>query len=86
MVKIAKALADPTRLRMLREVRKAGSLTCSQVCGLFALRQPTISHHVRTLEGAGLLRVRKRGAFHELSVDEATLRAFVDHVGAERPG
>lgn len=80
-VKIAKALADPTRHRMLREIRTARELNCKQVCDLFELSQPTISHHICTLAEAGLLVVRKDGQFHVLSVDEAVLGDFVASLG-----
>ena len=76
-VKIAKALADPTRYRILREVRAAGELTCKQVCEHFPLSQPTISHHICTLADAGLFKVSKRGQFHVLTVDPAVLDGFV---------
>ena len=72
-VKIAKALADPTRHKILREVRAAGELTCKQVCERFPLSQPTISHHICTLADAGLFKVDKRGQFHVLSVDNTML-------------
>lgn len=77
-VTVAKALADPTRRRMLRELRKAGGggLTCSCMLELFPLSQPTISHHVRTLEAAGLVSVEKSGQFHLLSVNEKLLAEF----------
>ncbi len=77
-VKIAKALADPTRRRMLAELRGAGGggLTCSCMCARFPLSQPTISHHIRTLEEAGLIDVEKSGQFHVLSVNERVLRSF----------
>lgn len=77
LVKVAKALADPTRYRMLQELRRAGELTCSCLCDRFPLSQPTISHHIKTLEEAGLLRVRKDGPFHVLTVNEALLASFV---------
>ncbi len=75
-VKIAKALADPTRHQMLRELRAAGELTCSDVCQRFALAQPTISHHIKTLEEAGLIRIRRDGQFHVLAVNEEVLEDF----------
>ncbi|MBC7772213.1 MAG: helix-turn-helix transcriptional regulator [Pyrinomonadaceae bacterium] len=77
-VKIAKALADPTRHQMLREIRAAGELTCSGVCDHFQLSQPTISHHVKTLHAAGVIDIRKQGQFHVLSVNEARMKAFAD--------
>ncbi|MBY0310741.1 MAG: metalloregulator ArsR/SmtB family transcription factor [Phycisphaerales bacterium] len=75
-VKIAKALADATRHRMLMEIRDAGELNCSQVCERFPLSQPTISHHIKTLAEAGVIKMRKEGQFHVISVDEQTLSAF----------
>ncbi len=81
--KIAKALADPTRLKMLRDVRDAGELTCSCLCERFPLSQPTISHHIRALEDAGLLTVRKDGQFHRLTVNEEVLASFSGHLSAK---
>lgn len=76
---IARAIADPTRLRILRSLAARGprgSMNCTQVCGMFRLSQPTISHHVRTLEKAGLITIEPSGQFHALSLNRAALRAF----------
>jgi len=75
-VKIARALADPTRTRMLREIRKAGELNCSQVLERFDLSQPTISHHIKILAEAGLVACRKAGPYHVMKVDEAVVNQF----------
>ena len=79
-VKIAKALADPTRRQMIERIREAGSLTCSDVCSGFSLSQPTISHHVKTLESAELLQVTRDGQFHILRVNEDLLRSFAKEI------
>ncbi len=84
-VKVAKALADPTRFRMLQEIRGKGSLNCSQICGCFPLSQPTISHHVKTLESAGLITVRKEGQYHVLTACEARLAAFTGAIEGVEP-
>lgn len=81
IVKIAKALADPTRLKMLQEIRDAGRLTCSQVCEKFTQSQPTISHHIKTLEGSGLIAVERQGQFHVLSVNEGLMAEFAAVLG-----
>jgi ArsR family transcriptional regulator len=75
-VKIAKALADPTRHRILQEIRASGEMTCSDVCERFRLAQPTISHHIKTLASAGVIRVRPDGQYHVLSVDERVMKSF----------
>ena len=62
---LLKALADPVRLRLLSIVAShEGGEAC--VCDLndcFELSQPTISHHLKVLHGAGLLDREKRGTW-----------------------
>jgi len=79
-VKVAKALADPTRRHMISCLRDAGTLTCSDVCNKFPLSQPTISHHIKTLENAGIITIRKEGQFHILSLDQSRLEDFAAQV------
>jgi ArsR family transcriptional regulator len=82
IVKIAKALADPTRHQMLQEIRAHGELNCSQIHELFALSQPTISHHIKMLATAGLVTCRKQGQYHVMKVDEDVLGGFAESVAA----
>ena len=59
-----KALADPTRLRMLDLLAQQSAPLC--VCEInehFAQRQPTISHHLRILRETGLIDCEKRGVW-----------------------
>ncbi len=60
---ILKALADPTRLRLVSMVAAhEGGEAC--VCDLtdpLGLTQPTISHHLKILMNAGILTRDKRG-------------------------
>jgi ArsR family transcriptional regulator len=60
-----KALADPTRLQILSFiVGQPDAEAC--VCHLTApvgLSQPTVSHHLKLLHAAGLIRREKRGAW-----------------------
>jgi ArsR family transcriptional regulator len=76
IVKIAKALADPTRLRILRAIQEKCELNCSQICEKFPLSQPTISHHIRTLEEAGLISIRKEAQYHILEANCDLLEEF----------
>lgn len=80
-VKIAKALADPARRRILRELRAGGELTCSCVCACVELSQPTVSHHIKTLVDAGIIDARRDGPYHRLTVNEGVLREFAQDVG-----
>lgn len=65
LARIIKAIADPTRLRLLSLVAAhEGGEAC--VCDLtdpIGLSQPTISHHLKILVDAGLLSRDKRGVW-----------------------
>jgi ArsR family transcriptional regulator len=54
------ALADPTRREILRLLR-SGSRTAGEIADAFHLTKPTLSHHFRILESAGLVRSERRG-------------------------
>lgn len=65
-----KALADPTRLRLLSHIAAQG---CDSVCACDLLEvvdisQPTISHHLKKLVDAGLLVREQRGRWAHYTV------------------
>ena len=49
-----KALADPTRRRIL-ELLRDGDLTASELAEHFDISKPSLSHHLATLKSAGLV-------------------------------
>jgi ArsR family transcriptional regulator len=73
LIRALKAIADPTRFRMLQEIAEAGELSCGDVADRFDVSQPTISHHLKILLDAGLLVRRTEGKHHYTSVDRALL-------------
>jgi ArsR family transcriptional regulator, arsenate/arsenite/antimonite-responsive transcriptional repressor len=69
MVAAFRALGDPTRLEIFRLLAAQAEPVCAcDVVDRFGLSQPTISHHLRTLREAGLVKVSRRGvwAWYEL--------------------
>jgi ArsR family transcriptional regulator len=60
-----KALADPNRLRLLSIVKAepSGESCVCDLTGPLDLGQPTVSHHLKILVEAGLLRREKRGTW-----------------------
>jgi ubiquinone/menaquinone biosynthesis C-methylase UbiE/DNA-binding transcriptional ArsR family regulator len=57
---LCKASADPLRLQVLRVLRK-DSFGVSELCELFDIRQPALSHHLKVLANAGLVASRREG-------------------------
>ncbi len=86
IVKIAKALSDVSRVRIIQEIAKRGGTTCGGAVKIAGLSQPTVSHHVKVLIEAGLLIMVKDGRHHIISVNRKALGEFMDlvAVSAER--
>ncbi len=76
IVKIAKALANKTRLRILNEIAKGKSITCGEAERIAGLSQPTVSHHLKVLFDAGLLITNKNGRHVNISVNKKALDDF----------
>jgi ArsR family transcriptional regulator len=78
LARILKALADPTRLRLVSMVAAhEGGEAC--VCDLtepLGLTQPTISHHLKVLVDAGIFTRDKRGVWAYYALVPATLDAL----------
>jgi ArsR family transcriptional regulator len=75
---ILKALADPTRLRLVSMVAAhEGGEAC--VCDLtdpLGLTQPTISHHMKVLVDAGIFTREKRGKWAYYAIVPSALDAL----------
>jgi ArsR family transcriptional regulator len=55
----AKALAHPTRVRILRLLAKKEARMCSHIVDELPLAQSTVSEHLRILRAAGLVRANE---------------------------
>ena len=75
-VRVARALGDPTRFRLLRAVAAREEVSCAELTARVRLAQATVSHHLKVLSGAGLVSVRKEGAFHYYRFNPAVVAAY----------
>jgi ArsR family transcriptional regulator len=83
---ILKALADPKRFELLERLARATCpLSCSDVRPALAIAPGTLSHHIKELETAGLIDVRREGKFHFLSLRPGVLDALITHLTLLRP-
>jgi DNA-binding transcriptional ArsR family regulator len=81
LVRIAKALADGTRLGILRTVSRRGELCCGEVARAFDVTQATVSHHLKVLTDARLIENRREGQFIRLKAVRKTLDDFRKALG-----
>lgn len=68
-----KALADPTRRRILELLRSA-DLTAGELADHFDMTKPSISHHLNTLKAAGLVDAERDGQSIVYSLNTSVLQ------------
>jgi DNA-binding transcriptional ArsR family regulator len=77
------AMADPTRRAILARLA-AGEARVTEVAAPFAISLNSVSKHIRILERADLVRRRKRGREHLLSLNPAPLDAAARWLDEQR--
>jgi ArsR family transcriptional regulator len=74
---ILKALADPKRFELLERIARAQCpMGCGEACAALTISPATLSHHIKELETAGLIEIRREGKFAFLSLKPAVLAAL----------
>jgi ArsR family transcriptional regulator len=69
-----KALADPHRVKIVNLLATSPEAVCvCEFTGPLGLSQPTVSHHLKKLVQAGLLRREQRGTWAYYSLDRGAL-------------
>ncbi len=76
LVRISKALADGTRLGILRTISRRGELCCGDVARCFDVTQATVSHHLKVLVDAGLIETRRDGQFIHVRMVRRTIEDY----------
>src|ERR1700690_3730015 len=84
---LLKALADPRRFELLEHIARAGCPPgCTQALAALPTPAATLSHHIKELETAGLIHIRREGKFHFLTLRPGVLQALAASLTAlEQP-
>ena len=81
---VFKALADPTRRKILDELTDRNGQTLFEICARLATKhqlgssRQAISQHLDVLEGAGLIRSRREGRYKFHDLDTGPLERIAD--------
>ncbi len=73
---VAKALSDPRRVALLEAIASADEFPCHSLCDQFPVTKGTISHHMKELLRAGLIRARREGQFIHYIACRDTIAAY----------
>jgi DNA-binding transcriptional ArsR family regulator len=81
---VFKALADPTRRKILDELSERGGQTLFEICSRMAMKyqlassRQAISQHLEVLIGAGLVTTRREGRYKFHDIDTGPLERLTD--------
>ena len=73
---ISKALADPTRLSIFRAIARGGA-SCASIKDGVAVSAATLSHHMKELEGAGLIDTSRKGRFLNAALHKKVWKSYL---------
>ena len=71
-----KIITDPKRMKII-DLLSCGEMCACDILEHFDFTQPTLSHHMKTLENAGFVNVSKRGKWNYYSLNQETLANFM---------
>ena len=73
-----KLLADPTRTRLLYALLEAGELCVCDLAETIGVPESSVSHALRLLRTAGIVRNRRDGRMIYYSLDDSHVRLLLD--------
>jgi ArsR family transcriptional regulator, arsenate/arsenite/antimonite-responsive transcriptional repressor len=79
--RIAKALADPRRFEILERIADCKEMACADLKCDLPITAATLSHHLKELQDAGLIDVRREGKFAHMQLKRQVWKDYLARLG-----
>ena len=79
--RIAKALADPRRFEILERIADCREMACANLKCDLPITAATLSHHLKELQDAGLIDVRREGKFAHMQLKRQVWKDYLARLG-----
>ncbi|SOC44162.1 ArsR/SmtB family transcription factor [Ureibacillus acetophenoni] len=77
LVKVYKALGEPTRLKLVKALVSAPQMACQDIAEKLDIQaNSTLTHHLKLLTDCGLLVVEKEGTYRYYSLQKDVLKKY----------
>jgi len=84
--RVSRALADPRRMEILERIANSDELACAALASGSDVSQPTISHHLKELSVAGLIKPRREAKFCYYRFDRKVWAEYLAEMRRRVPG
>lgn len=81
LAEIAKALAHPARIAILKELSRRNECVCGQIVDVIPLAQSTVSQHLKELQDIGMIKGEIDGPRSCYCIDGQKMNELVELLG-----
>jgi len=78
LLRISRAISDATRYALLEKIYFDQQITAGELCAESTVSAATVAHHIKILNEAGLIQVRRQGRYRLLVAQGNTWETYLE--------